>query len=88
LVGWRDISLAAVERTMIAAAFPLQAAGHTTPLLMLDRSHLSEVPSLAANLSSLVFDYVVRQKLGGTHLVIGVLKQLPILPPKRVQGPR
>jgi len=35
-----------------------------------------------ANLCSLVFDYVARIKLGGTHLTFFVLKQLPVLPPQ------
>jgi hypothetical protein len=32
-------------------------------------------------LNSLVFDYVVRQKLGGTNLTFGYVYQLPVLPP-------
>jgi hypothetical protein len=32
-------------------------------------------------LSSLSFDYVVRQKVGGTHLTVETLKQLPVLAP-------
>ena len=35
----------------------------------------------------MVFDYVVRQKVGGTHLVIGVLKQLPVLEPNSYRQP-
>lgn len=36
---------------------------------------------LVANLNSLVLDYVARQKVGGSHVTQGYLKQLPILPP-------
>jgi hypothetical protein len=86
LIGWRDISRATDERTLIAAAFPLLAVGHTMPLLMPSPEHLSASGALIANLSSIVFDYVVRQKVGGTHLVIGVLKQLPVLEPNTFQG--
>ncbi|MCC6943590.1 MAG: hypothetical protein IT335_03375 [Thermomicrobiales bacterium] len=32
-------------------------------------------------MNSLVFDYVVRQKVGGTHLTFFSVKQLPVLPP-------
>jgi hypothetical protein len=31
-------------------------------------------------MSSLVFDFCARQKVGGTHLTVETLKQLPILP--------
>jgi len=37
---------------------------------------------LIANISSMPFDYFVRQKLGGIHLKLNVVKQLPVLPPK------
>jgi len=31
----------------------------------------------------MTFDYLARQKVGGTHLTYGYLKQLPVLPPDR-----
>jgi hypothetical protein len=36
---------------------------------------------LLANLNSLPFDYMARQKVSGLHLTYGYLKQLPVLPP-------
>ena len=36
---------------------------------------------LYASLCSFVFDYVARQKIGGTHLTYSYLNQLPVLPP-------
>ena len=35
---------------------------------------------LLANISSLVFDYVVRRKVGGSHLTFPIFSQLPVLP--------
>ena len=32
-------------------------------------------------MSALVFDFIVRQKLGGTNMTFGYYKQFPILPP-------
>jgi hypothetical protein len=83
LLGWRDITNATNERSLIATVFPLQAVGHTTPLMFVNAINSAPVACLLANFSSLVLDFVVRQKIGGTHLVIGVLKQLPVLPPIR-----
>ena len=34
-----------------------------------------------ANVNSLVFDYLVRQKLGGAHFLFSILEQLPVLQP-------
>ncbi len=37
--------------------------------------------ALYANLCSIVFDFVARHKVGGTHLNFFIIKQLPVLPP-------
>jgi hypothetical protein len=36
--------------------------------------------------NSFVFDYVARQKIGGTHLSDYILKQLPLPPPEYMEG--
>jgi hypothetical protein len=36
---------------------------------------------LLANFSSLLLDYLTRQKMSGTHLTFAVVKQLPVIPP-------
>ena len=36
---------------------------------------------MVANLDCLVFDFVARQKIGGTHMNFFILKQLPVIPP-------
>jgi hypothetical protein len=78
LLGWRDIARSTDERTMICSALPRAAVGHTYPL-MLTQSQL--VGCLYANLASFALDYVVRQKISGTHLTFGIVSQLPVLPP-------
>lgn len=80
LMGWRDICRSTDERTVIASLFPRSAVGHTSPLFFLN----AELPLWAAfyaNSSSLILDYIARQKVGGTHLTYGYLNQFPILPP-------
>ncbi len=78
LLGWRDICRSSDVRTVIASAIPRAAIGHTYPLALCE-SPLA--PALYANLCSFLFDYVARQKMAGTHLTYGYLKQLPVLPP-------
>jgi len=80
LAAWRDIVLTAVERTVIFGVIPLTGVGHTCPLMFVGAGP-ELVALLLTNLNSLVLDYVARQKIGGTHLTYGYLKQLPILPP-------
>lgn len=78
--GWRDIARSTDERTFIATFYPRVGAGDTF-LQMFPKTPPPEVLALAGNLNSLVFDYVTRQKIGGTHLKFHVVKQLPVLPP-------
>ncbi len=40
--------------------------------------------ALLAQLSSLPFDYITRQKIGGTHASINYVKQFPILAPEDI----
>lgn len=80
LFGWRKITRATDERTLISAAVPLGAAGDSFPLALPDREPRS-VAGLVSNFGSLIVDYVERCKLGGTNLTFQYLFQLPILPP-------
>ena len=79
-MGWRDIALRSVERTVIASVFPKVGTNHKVPLFYLSHSpHLAA--AFLANMTALPFDYVARQKIGGSSLTYFYLKQFPILPP-------
>ncbi|WP_234553886.1 Eco57I restriction-modification methylase domain-containing protein [Thermus caliditerrae] len=82
LLGFRDITNATNERTAIFAFVPRVGVGHTAPLLLTPLAP-TLLLALAANLNSLVLDFVARQKVGGTHLTFHLLKQFPVLPPDR-----
>jgi len=74
LLGWRDITNASNERTFVPSALPTSAVGHVFPLAFpADPAH---GPLLHAVWSSLVFDYIARQKLSGTHMTYSVVEQL------------
>lgn len=80
-LGFRDIARATDERTAINSLVPLAAVGHTLPLVWANAGGQLSA-ALMANLNALVFDFVVRQKVGGTHLTFFIVKQLPVLPPE------
>lgn len=80
LLGWRDITYAGNQRTVIASLIPRVAVGHTTQLLFASVEP-RVTACLYACLCSFPLDYAARQKVGGTHLTYGYLKQLPILAP-------
>jgi hypothetical protein len=80
LMGWRDITNATNERTVIATAFPRVGVNHKTPIFFSEQP-VRQTAALLANCLSLAFDYVARQKIGGTSLTYFYLKQFPVLPP-------
>lgn len=82
LMGWRDITNATNERTVIASVIPLVGVGHTMPLFT-TTENARLAACLLGNMCSLVLDYCARVKVGGTHLTYAYLKQFPILPPDR-----
>src|SRR5690606_28254308 len=80
-LGWRDITNATNERTVIASVIQEAGVGNNMPLLFADRAFAKELCLLLGNLGALVLDYTARFKVGGTHLNFFIFKQLPILPP-------
>lgn len=78
-IGFRDITNATNERTVLSAVVPWAGVGNNLPILLI--GHPNASACLVANLNCLVEDYVGRQKVGGVHLNFFLLKQFPILPP-------
>jgi hypothetical protein len=84
LMGWRDICRSTDERTVIATVIPRVGVGNNMPLMLIAPTISSAAcAALLGNLGSLVFDFVARHKVGGTHLNYFIYKQLPVLPPDR-----
>jgi len=78
-IVWRIITGSVNERTCVSAIIPKNAASRVCPPLGLSNNDLAFL--VLSNLNSFVFDYVVRQKLGGNSLGFFILKQLPVLIP-------
>ncbi len=87
LLGWRDITNATNERTVIASVLPRVGVGNNLPLMILDSAASPAAVFLAANLSAFALDFVARQKVGGTHLNFFIYEQLPVLPPDAYSAP-
>ena len=81
MIGFRDITNTTNERTAIFSLLPWVGAGHNMPLIFAEGQDPVRVAAWLSNFISLVFDFTVRQKVGGTSLGFFILKQLPILPP-------
>ena len=81
LIGWRDVTRATDERTLISCLVPRVAFGDKFLLVMPDRD-IEEIVSIYANLCSLVADFVARQKVGGTSLKYFTMRQIALLSPE------
>ncbi|MBA4449872.1 restriction endonuclease, partial [Cylindrospermopsis raciborskii CS-506_D] len=83
LLGFRDICRSTDERTAIFSLLPKVAVNHKAPLVFLKQNKPQFYCLFLANVNSLVFDFVTRQKLGGTSFSFFIVKQLPVIPPER-----
>jgi hypothetical protein len=79
-LSMRDVTNATNERTAVFVIRPYLPANDKLPSVFVQRP-ARDVACLVANLSSLVFDYVARQKVGGTNLGGYIVEQLPVLRP-------
>ncbi|HQI71510.1 MAG TPA: N-6 DNA methylase [Smithella sp.] len=80
LLGYRNITNTTNERTAVAAVFQTVAVGNSMPLLLILGDHIkpSVCALINAVLGTLIYDYVVRQKLGGTNFTFGYFNQIAI----------
>ena len=85
LLGYKRITSPTNERTALACVFPAYGAGDVLPVCLSARSPLY-MGCLLANLNALCFDFIARQKVGGLHLDFHQTKQLPVLPPQRLEA--
>lgn len=81
LIVFRSINNAANARVLVSTIIPRAAVGNSA-VLVLSNKDAQELTLLAANFSSMVLEYVLRQKMGGTNLSLYIMKQLPVVPPK------
>ena len=83
-IAFRDVTNSENERTCVASIMPSSCgAGHNAPLAFASRGIIPSCVLLAI-LSSIPFDYVAKQKIGGTHMNLFMLKQLPLLAPEQI----
>lgn len=85
VLGWRRISNTTNERTFIVNVLPKTATGDS--VFHLSHQVSENTPGILCNLISFAFDFVVRQKMGGTNLNFYIVNQFSILPPQTYQQP-
>ncbi|BCL79617.1 N-6 DNA methylase [Ktedonobacteria bacterium brp13] len=81
LLAWRRISNSTNARTSVCSIIPVAPCGDTLAVAIFKGEITSEILFATISISSLVFDYITRQKLGGNSISFFIVKQLPVLPP-------
>jgi len=79
-IGFMDIGSATNRRTMIACMMPRCASGNKVPLLRNQDGSLTETLAFLTILNSFVFDYCLRQHVGGISINKFILEQCPVVP--------
>ncbi len=83
-IAFRDVTNATNERTCIASLMPSTAgAGDKAPLVFTSRGLIPSC-ELLAMMSSITFDYIARQKVGGSSMGFFIMKQMPVLTPEQI----
>jgi hypothetical protein len=82
LLGWRRISNATNERTVVTAAFPVTAVSESLPIVFSGILDAGTRRWLEAETASFVHDFIGRMKMGGSNLNLFLIKQLPIHRPE------
>jgi Type I restriction-modification system methyltransferase subunit len=88
LFGFKNVTSPTNERTMFCSPIPRVGVGHSMPLVFWSQQHRFSGVALVSCLSSLPFDFVARQKVGGVNFTFSYLKQLPVPGPDFYTEPR
>ncbi|MBL7214424.1 MAG: N-6 DNA methylase [Phycisphaerae bacterium] len=84
MIAFKNVTSPTNERTMIAAFVPPVGVVHSAPIIFTgDEITARQTTCLLANLNSLIFDYVCRQKIGGVNLSYFIINQLPAFSPDK-----
>ncbi|MBL0195276.1 MAG: hypothetical protein IPQ09_13795 [Myxococcales bacterium] len=84
--AWRDIARSTDERTFIAAVVPSLAVPDTAKVMFVPDEFLALFTAFVASVGSFPFDFIARQKTGGTHMSGFIVEQLPVFAPARYQS--
>lgn len=84
MIAYRGLTNSTNERTFISSTIPdAVGVGHSSTLLYAESGTMPGA-LFSSNFCSLVFDYAMRQKVGGTNMSTYFVKQAPVLTPEQI----
>ena len=83
-VGFKQVTSPTNVRSLISAVLPRSGIAHSMSIVVPDKDSIASaaLPLLLANMNSLVFDFLGRQKIQGQNYSIYILEQLPVIAPE------
>jgi hypothetical protein len=81
LITTRSITNATNERTILSCLIPKSSVSGKAHLIFVKNISVKLITCLLTNLNCISFDFIARQKIGGTDLALFIFKQLPIISP-------
>jgi hypothetical protein len=83
MIIYRNVTGAVNYRTTVATIIPKIPVVLSAYILEFDSKHkANEKACFLANINSFVFDFVCRNKIGGSHLSVYSFDQIPVIPPE------
>lgn len=87
LMGVRGIARATDERTILGTILPLSAVGNSVQIWGVPGNLSSNYyAALSSCISSIPFDYIARQKVGGINLNFFYVQQFPVITPAQYRN--
>jgi hypothetical protein len=90
VVGFKEITAPTNMRSMISCVMPGVGFGNKLPLFIPEiggeKEYSKFASLLVANLNSIAFDFVTRQKLQGQTLNLFIVEQLPLIRPEQFEN--
>jgi hypothetical protein len=82
---YRKISNSTNERTFVPSFVPYPM-GISASIIILYIDDILLASVLLGQMSSLIFDFIARQKMGGSNMANFITEQLPVLPPEQISS--
>ncbi|OLP04975.1 Eco57I restriction-modification methylase domain-containing protein [Rhodoferax antarcticus] len=90
-IAYKSVTAPSNMRTLIAAIVPRCGVGNSMAMLIpqagAETGYADWAPLLMANLSSMAFDFALRQKVQGQNLNWFIVEQATVIAPERFQEP-
>ena len=83
MIAFKSVTSPSNSRTFIPCLLPRCGAGNSLIGIEARNVCSQDEALLLANLGAIVFDFAVRQKVGGVNLNFFIVNQFPVLPPQR-----